>query len=70
MSVDQDRTLMTQINYRYFIRGHWTGPANEAPAVTGTKFLQALDSLSSIDPLFPGWQVNRNWKIPKTTSHA
>jgi hypothetical protein len=56
---------MTQINYRYFIQGHWTGPANEAPAVTGKKFLRTLDSLSSIDPLFSGWQGNRNWKIPE-----
>ena len=54
---------MTPINYRYFIQGHWTGPANEAPAVTGAKFLRTLDSLSVIDPLFSDWQVNRNWKI-------
>jgi hypothetical protein len=54
---------MEPINYRYFIQGHWTGPANEAPAVTGTKFLRTLDSLSVIDPVFSDWQVNKNWKI-------
>jgi hypothetical protein len=54
---------MEPINYRYFVQGHWTGLANEAPDVIGTKFLRTLDSLSSIDPLFSGWQVNRNWSI-------
>jgi hypothetical protein len=54
---------MTPINYRYFIQGHWTGPAAEQPAVTGAKFLRTLDSLNAIDPLFSDWQVNRNWKI-------
>jgi hypothetical protein len=51
------------INYRYFVRGHWVGPADEAPAVTGAKFLQTLDSLDGIDPLFSGWQLYRNWQI-------
>jgi hypothetical protein len=54
---------MTPITYRYFVRGQWAGPADEKPAVTGAKFLRTLDSLSSIDPLFSGWRVNRNWKI-------
>lgn len=54
---------MTPMNYCYFVRGQWAGPADEKPAVTGAKFLQTLDSLSRIDPLFSGWQINRNWKI-------
>lgn len=54
---------MTPINYHYFVRGQWAGPADEKPAVIGAKFLQTLDSLSGIDPLFSGWQINRNWKI-------
>lgn len=54
---------MTPSNYRYFVRGRWTGRADEAPVVTGAKFLKALDSLSSVDTLFAGWQLNRNWKI-------
>jgi hypothetical protein len=54
---------MASINYRYSARGSWAGPANEKPAVTGAKFLRTLDALSGIDPLFAGWQVNRNWKI-------
>jgi hypothetical protein len=54
---------MTSINYRYFVRGHWRGPADEEPAVTGGKFLQTLDALSGIDTIFSGWQVIRNWEI-------
>jgi hypothetical protein len=54
---------MTPINYRYFVRGRWAGPADEKPAVTGAKYLKTLDSLSGIDPLFADWQLNRNWKI-------
>jgi len=54
---------MTPITYRYFVRGQWAGPADEKPAVIGAKFLRTLDSLSSIDPLFSDWQINRNWKI-------
>jgi hypothetical protein len=54
---------MATINYRYFVRGIWPGPADEKPAVTGVKFLQTLDSLSDIDLLFSDWQLNRNWEI-------
>jgi hypothetical protein len=54
---------MTPITYRYFVRGQWAGPVDEKPAVIGAKFLRTLDSLSSIDPLFSDWQINRNWKI-------
>jgi hypothetical protein len=54
---------MTQISYRYFVRGSWAGPTDEKPAVTGAKFLKALDSLSGIDTLMSGWQVMRNWKL-------
>lgn len=54
---------MTQISYHYFVRGCWTGPADEKPVVTGAKFLRTLDSLSGIDMLFSGWQVYRNWQI-------
>jgi hypothetical protein len=56
---------MTPINYRYFVRGQWAGPADEKPAVTGAKFLQTLDSLSGIDPLFTGWQFTGRWQIPE-----
>jgi hypothetical protein len=54
---------MATINYRYFVRGNWPGPADEKLAVTGAKFLQTLDSLSVIDPLFSDWQLHRNWEI-------
>ena len=56
---------MTSINYRYSVQGSWLGPANERPAVTGAKFLQTLDSLSGIDPLFGGWQFIGRWQIPE-----
>jgi hypothetical protein len=54
---------MASISYDYSVRGSWTGPADKKPAITGAKFLRTLDALSGIDPLFAGWQVNRNWKI-------
>lgn len=54
---------MTTINYSYAVRGEWAGPADEKPIVTGAKFLQTLDTLNGIDPVFSGWQVYRNWQI-------
>jgi hypothetical protein len=54
---------MTSISYYYSVLGSWIGPADEAPAITGAKFLKTLDSLSGIDPIFADWQINRNWEI-------
>jgi hypothetical protein len=54
---------VTQIDYHYAVRGEWAGPPDEKPAVTGAKFLQTLDALSGINPLFSGWQLIRNRKI-------
>jgi hypothetical protein len=59
---------MAPFNYRYFVRGQWAGPADENPAVTGAKFLQTLDALSGIDPLFTGWQFTGYWQIPEEHS--
>jgi hypothetical protein len=56
---------MTSINYRYSVRGSWSGPADEKPAVTGAKFLKTLDALSGVDPLFSGWQFTGCWQIPE-----
>jgi hypothetical protein len=56
---------MTPINYRYFVRGSWLGPANEKPALIGAKFLQTLDALGGIDPLLTGWQFTGAWQIPE-----
>ncbi len=56
---------MTTINYRYTVQGKWSGPADEKPAVTGAKFLQTLDALSGIAPLFEGWQFTGQWQIPE-----
>jgi hypothetical protein len=61
--MDKERTTMTSANYRYFVRGSSLGPANEKPAVTGAKFLQTLDALSGVDPLFAGWQFTGAWQI-------
>jgi hypothetical protein len=54
---------MTSTSYAYSVRGHWAGPPDEVPTVTGAKFLKTLDSLSGINPLFTDWQILRNWKI-------
>jgi hypothetical protein len=56
---------MEPMNYRYFVRGSWSGPADEKPAVTGAKFLKTLDALSGVDPLFSGWQFTGRWQIPE-----
>ncbi len=56
---------MAPINYRYFVRGHWAGSADEKPAITGAKFLKTLDALSGIDPLFAGWEFTGRWQIPE-----
>lgn len=66
---------MTSMNYRFFVRGQWAGRPDEKPAVIGAKFLRTLDTLSTIDPLFSGWQIIRNWEIaedsgPRTLSLA
>jgi len=57
--------MTTSINYQYSVRGSWLGPADEKPAVTGAKFLQTLDALSDIDPVFSGWQFTGAWQIPE-----
>lgn len=56
---------MMPINYSYFVRGSFSGPAHEKPLSTGTKFLKTLDQLSGIDPLFSGWQFTGRWQIPE-----
>ncbi len=56
---------MTSVNYRYSVRGSWSGPADEEPVVTGAKFLETLDALTSIDPIFAGWQFTGSWQIPE-----
>jgi hypothetical protein len=60
--------MMTPINYRYYVRGKWTGRPGEKPAITGAKFLQTLDLLSGIDLLFSGWQVVTNLKVAERRS--
>jgi len=54
---------MMPINYSYYVRGKFSGPADEKPLVTGTKFLKTLDRLSGIDPLLEGWQLLGCWEI-------
>jgi hypothetical protein len=54
---------MMPINYSYYLRGLFSGPADEKPLVTGSKFLKTLDRLSGIDPLLEGWQLLGCWDI-------
>ena len=54
---------MTPMNYDYSVHGWWGGPADEAPSATGAKFLETIDSLSGIDPIFANWEVIRNWRL-------
>jgi hypothetical protein len=54
---------MTPVNYSFDVQGHWFGPRDEKPAVTGAKFVKTLDLLSRIDPLLSDWQVIRNLEI-------
>jgi hypothetical protein len=54
---------MMPVNYRYYVRGMFSGPADEKPLVTGPKFLKTLDRLSCIDPLLEGWQLLGSWDI-------
>ncbi len=42
--------------YSYEIQSSW-GRCPEKPAEIGTKFLQTIDALSRIDPMFSGWGV-------------
>jgi hypothetical protein len=57
--------MTTSINYQYSVRGSWLRPADEKPPFIGAKFLQTLDALSGIDPLFTGWQFTGTWQIPE-----
>lgn len=43
-------------HYKYFIRSKWSGRV-ETPAAIGAKFLETLDALSRIDPIFSGWLI-------------
>jgi hypothetical protein len=48
--------MITPIVYHYFIRSGWP-ERTETPAVIGAKFLQTLDALSGIDPIFANWEI-------------
>jgi hypothetical protein len=50
--------------YEYFICSTWPGRA-ETPAAIGAKFLETLDALSRIDPIFRDWKIADH---PKLTS--
>ncbi len=48
--------MTTEPYYKYFIRSHWHGRV-ETPAAIGAKFLNTLDALSGIDPIFSDWKI-------------
>lgn len=48
--------------YEYFIRSTWPGRA-ETPAAIGAKFLETLDALSRIDPIFRDWKIADHPKL-------
>ena len=49
--------MTTEPHYTYFVRSKWKGRV-ETPTAIGTKFLNTLDALSGIDPIFSGWMVS------------
>jgi hypothetical protein len=52
-----EKEAMTRVPYyEYFIRSKWRGRI-ETPAAIGAKFLNTLDALSRIDPVFSGWML-------------
>jgi hypothetical protein len=48
--------MKNQMNYRYFIRSDWRGRP-EATTAISAKFIETLDALSAIDPIFTGWEI-------------
>jgi hypothetical protein len=48
--------MTTKPYYVYYIRFQWHGRV-ETPAAIGAKFLNTLDALSRIDPIFSNWLV-------------
>ncbi len=45
---------MKALEYRYFIRSGWHGRP-ESPASVGAKFVDTLDALTRINPIFANW---------------
>jgi hypothetical protein len=48
--------MTTQPNYTYSLRSKWPGRV-ETPAAIGAKFVNMLDALSGIDPIFGDWTI-------------
>jgi hypothetical protein len=48
--------MTTEPHYEYFIRSDWQDRV-ETPAAIGAKFLNTLDALSRIDPIFSDWII-------------
>jgi hypothetical protein len=49
--------------YSYFIRSEWKGRV-ETPAALGAKFVKTLDALSTVDPMFAGWELGAAFDSP------
>lgn len=48
--------MMKEPFYRYFIRSGWD-ERRDAPAAIAAKFLNTLDTLSGVDPIFSSWEI-------------
>ena len=48
--------MKNQMNYRYSIRSSWRGRP-ETTAAISVKFIETLDALSTIDPIFTDWEI-------------
>src|SRR5580692_10155761 len=51
--------MTNQMNYHFFIRSRWRGRSETTTAIS-EKFIETLDALSAIDPIFTDWQVFNN----------
>jgi len=48
--------MTKKLDYHYFVRSGWRGRP-EAPSAIGAKFLETLDVLSGVDPIFANWEI-------------
>lgn len=48
---------MMEMDYRFFIRSGWCGRVDPTAAIGG-KFLETLDALASVDPIFADWKIS------------
>jgi hypothetical protein len=54
--MDGEKGMKTETHYHYFIRSSWEGRP-ETPSDIGAKFVETLDELGAVDPIFAAWQI-------------